>query len=212
MWVFYSLSNKRIFQLAAQINPAISTERVRKYQAKGATKGTLKAKTGKLLNLLGITGEASAEAEGELSRSSEDKYRIIEESVYDIVCRYLSDREHFTFIGPKATSANVKAIRPLVRFKGRFRPVVAGNNAADQLATYAKTNAINWEGECGTITVCLTTTKDSIVSDTPVVQCIMNGALPILTEGFGTLVRMEGRNTVFLLPLFMGLEISGKAW
>lgn len=212
MWVFYSISNKRILQLAAQIDPAISTEKVRKFQVKGTGKASLKAKTGKLLDLLGIKGEASAGAEGELSRSGEDKYRMIEESVYDTVCRHLTDEEHSTFIGPKATSATVREIRPLVRFKGHFHPLVSGSNAADQLAAYEKATSVNWEGKCGTITVRLTTTKDSIISSTPVVQYIMNDARPMLMEGFGTLTRKEGRSTVLLLPLFIGLEISGKAW
>ena len=93
-----------------------------------------------------------------------------------------------------------------------FRPLVPGTNPVDQLANYEKAKAVNWEGKCGAITVCLTTTRESIVTDTPIVQYVMNHAQPMLAEGFGTLVRRGARNKVLLLPLFVGLEISGRAW
>ncbi len=208
MWVFYFVSRTRIAQLAAQINPNIPIEQVKKYELKGTAEGKLKAKTSKLMTALGLSGEASGGAEGEISRTTEEKYKAADDLILDTVCNHLMDRGKHSFLNTEAKKRSLKELKPLIRFRGFFRPVVEGTNVAERTASYEEMKSICWDGYCGSVRVSFTTTKESIESPTPIWECLRRAPDPVLLEGFGTWLKTECKGQVVLLPLFIGLDLE----
>ena len=208
MFIFYFISNKRIGQLVAQINPNIPTEKTRNNTISGETDLGIKIKPGKLFEVLGISGELLGEIKGDIIRISENKYKIHEESIATNLYKYLKKKENYTLIDEHSDLSILRKIKNLIRFKGYFRPLIPGKDVSEMIDNYNNVNSVYWEGKCGIITIKFLTTKDSIPSSTPVISCFHSDNTPTFMEGFGTFFKISNTNTVEILPLFIGLELK----
>lgn len=207
MWVYFYISERRVAQLAYQINPKIPSELVQKWDVKGAAKGTIEAKTSKIFEVVGLTGKATAAADANTTHTSEKKINTPKEIIIDTVCSYLIEKDNYFFIKSDTTINDLRNIQNLVRFQGLFRPNISGDNVAERSANFWEAKSFYWEGKCGEIDVSFPTTKDSLESATPLIECLEqeDGALKL--DGFGTLNTVSTNSKVQILPLFFGMEL-----
>jgi len=208
MWIYFYISKQRIAQIAGQILPELLRETVSKWELTGGVNAEVDAEASKLLQLLAAKGKLSAGGKAEATRSKQTKISPNDELTVDAVREYLQSEASHIRLHALTPGERIPEGTRLVEFHGAFRPLVEIEQAEDILTEYGKLEHIPWEGVCGATKMWFVTSKESLVSHTPVVQCLLSPQQVLQFHGFGTIISPVEEPPVPVLPLFLGLDIG----
>jgi hypothetical protein len=69
--------------------------------------------------------------------------------------------------------------------------------------------SLDWIGHCGEVTVLLTTSKESMITRTPIYRCLADETRSLTLEGFGVAhAAPTSSSGVELLPLVLGVNLG----
>ena len=206
MWVYFYVSKERVKQIALQAVPLTLAERINKWDVKGIAKGSVDAESAKLLEFLGVKGKASGSGEVSTSRISEKKFTPTDEAILEDVRSYIVKNENYVDLASIENTTDVNG--RLLKFKGSFKPIVSGGSAAEKIASYEEVDYVLWSGKCGNQNVTFVTSKQSLISHSPVIQSILNEKQLLELEGFAVTLAEKVEDPIPILPLFFGIQIG----
>jgi len=208
MWVYLYINGKRIRQLAAQIEPQVLIERTERQSKAGKSKTNISAKLSKIFSLVGIEPSASFEIEGDLSKTVEEKFQITDDIVLDRVHIYLSDSQNYSWLTNEASHEGFTSLRNLVRFRAEVSPDIKGEDAMQRYERYEKAKIINWSGRCGEIAISFSTSKEFLISNSPIYQCLRSDKGVLQVEGFAVVLsKVKESRQIEISPIFLGVQI-----
>lgn len=210
MWIYFYVSGPKVRDVARQISQEEPTERTRKRKTGVTPKVSGTAKVGKLFSFLGAEAEGSAEVGVEYSLEVEEKYRIPDEAVVDRVCEHFAEESHYIRLHNKSAASILSLLGPsqLVRFSGRFMPIVQAESLTDCFSILDAAKAISWRGTAGDVGIDFDTSMQFVSSPSMVRTCLRTGQ-SIVLEGFGLVIRTDlDAREVSLTPILFGAEFG----
>ena len=130
-----------------------------------------------------------------------------DEAIVDSVRKHISEKTNFVDLAKFDSVTQIESGVRIVKFGGHFRPKIDIIDPFEAIAEYEHMEYIPWTGNCGSISITFITSKHSLVSHTPVVQCITNPESRMMLQGFSTLLNDRREEPLPILPLFFGLEV-----
>lgn len=206
MWVYFYVSKERVKQIALQAVPLTLAERIKKWDVRGVAKGSVDAESAKLLEFLGVKGKASGSGEISTSRLSENKFTPSDEAILEDVRSYIVKNKDYVDIATIENKTDVNG--RLLMFKGSFKPIVSGDGAAEKIANYEEADYVLWSGKCQNQNVTFVTSKQSLISHSPIIQSILNEKQLLELEGFAVTLTEKVEDPIPILPLFFGIQIG----
>lgn len=164
--------------------------------------------TPKFMDLLGLQFKGNINAEGNIDKQTEIKYRILDETIIDRVCTYLSNVDNYTYLSSGSECITTKGIKMLVRFKGKFYPQITGNNPREKMAEIENCKSLTWKCTCKDSFLVITTSIGSLISKTPLYSCIENDSVGLEFEGYGIFADRSENSKIVIIPLFFGVDLD----
>ena len=100
-------------------------------------------------------------------------------------------------------------LKNVVRFSGPFEPLIRGKTYRERLSNYECSNFINWRGKIVNVIVNFSTSKEKLISNTPMSTTLMKRNNHMLLDGFAIILNIDkNENTISLKPLILGQNIK----
>jgi len=208
MWMYFYVSKKRIQHLAQQIDPVALSEQTKKWDVEGMGSGNIEFEASKLLELLGLKSNVSGQLKATSSHSTENKFTPSDEIIVESVKNYIIEKSLYIKINNATEPDALNSSSNLIWFNGSFSPIIEGKNTAEKIANYEESDFVQWHGKCFSYNITFISSKLSLVSHTPIIQCIVNEENKMDLEGFATLAAEIKNHNLPLLPLFFGIQIG----
>jgi hypothetical protein len=207
VWVYYYVSKDRVAQIAGQLCDEVPSEEIKRWDLEGEAGGHAGVETAALLSLI-AKGRAEISGKASATRSHEKRFTHADKALVNQVREALMGKNCFVELSSDFDSGDPLRAERLLRFRGNFAPVVRGNTPAERLAEYHANEYLAWTGKCGMTSANFVTSSASMVSPSPLYP-VLTGEVPAMwLDGFATFFAAAEDRSIWMLPLFFGLEIS----
>ncbi len=205
--IYYN--SKRLRDFVFQIDKNILTETTSEFGGGASIKGNVKGGLPKWLETIGFGGEASLEANGNVSSKKQKKFTDIDLKALDFIRREIEKNNYFT-IEDKTSLMELKNAG-IVRMIGDFTPIINGKNGVERVANFKTLDYIEWVDKKEKLEFRIGTSTDSFHYKTPLYQCLSMHSPKMRFDFFGMLTSIEelsNNKIINLMPLFIGVDFN----